>query len=52
VHADLLFTAPDPGTAVDAVVDRACSVEMLEGEGDGTARVRDPDGHYLTFHAE
>ena len=55
VHADLRFASPEPGAAADAVADRACSAETLddgEGAGGETHRVRDPDGHYLTFHAE
>lgn len=53
VHADLRFAAPDPEAAVEAVAERACSVQNVDevGEGgDGARRVRDPDGHYLTFH--
>jgi len=45
VHVDLGFTSPDPEAAVRAVADRVCSVETLD---DGR-RVRDPNGHYLTF---
>jgi len=55
VHADLRFETPDPGAAVDAVADRACSVETLGDDGADVVaarRVRDPDGHYLTFHGE
>jgi len=54
VHTDLRFAAPDPESAAEGVADRACSVEALsESDGaDETYRVRDPDGHYLTFHAE
>ena len=54
VHADLQFTASDPAAAADAVADRARSVEapVESGEDAGGYRVRDPDGHYLTFHAE
>ena len=48
VHADLAFRSPDPAAAADAVADRACDVTSVE---DGV-RVRDPDGHYLTFCAE
>jgi len=57
VHADLRFAVPDPDAVVDAVADQACRVEAVDG-GDGdeagseSRRVRDPDGHYLTFHAE
>jgi len=49
VHADLRFGTADPERAASAVSGRACAVEALEG---GTRRVRDPDGHYLTFHDE
>jgi len=49
VHADLRFETADPGRAASAVSDRACGVDVLD---DGTRRVRDPDGHYLTFHGE
>jgi catechol-2,3-dioxygenase len=55
VHADLRFEAPDPTAAAEAVADRACSVETVarsDGTGEGAYRVRDPDGHYLTFHTE
>ncbi|CAM2932231.1 VOC family protein [Halobacterium salinarum] len=55
VHADLRFATPDPEAAAEAVAERACRVDTV-GSGDGTGgephRVRDPDGHYLTFHAE
>jgi catechol-2,3-dioxygenase len=44
VHVDLGFAA-DVERAVEAVGDDALSVERLD---DGV-RVRDPDGHYLTF---
>ena len=45
LHADLGFEADDPDAAADAVAELACSVEEIEGG----VRVRDPDGHYLTF---
>ena len=45
LHADVGFSADDPETASEAVADRACSVEELSTG----MRVRDPDGHYLTF---
>jgi catechol 2,3-dioxygenase-like lactoylglutathione lyase family enzyme len=48
VHADLGFTA-DVERAVAAVEDEVLSVERL---ADGNVRVRDPDGHYLTFGEE
>ncbi|WP_134670622.1 VOC family protein [Halorussus marinus] len=44
VHVDVGFAADDPEAVVDAVADRACEIET----GDEWARVRDPDGHYLT----
>jgi catechol-2,3-dioxygenase len=47
VHVDLGFACPDPTAAVDAVREAACDVEDL---ADGGTRVRDADGHYLTFH--
>jgi len=45
VHVDVGFGTDDPAAAADAVADRACDVEK-DGE---RVRVRDPDGHYLTF---
>lgn len=45
LHVDVGFSADDPEAAADAVADRACSVEELSAG----VRVRDPDGHYLTF---
>ena len=45
LHVDVGFAADDPTAAVEAVRDDACSVEEL---GDGV-RVRDSDGHYVTF---
>jgi catechol 2,3-dioxygenase-like lactoylglutathione lyase family enzyme len=45
VHVDLGFDVPDPSAASAAVAETARSVEHLD---DGI-RVRDPDGHYLTF---
>jgi len=47
VHADLAFAAPDPQAAADRISDRACGVTDVEGG----VRVRDPDGHYLTFRS-
>ncbi|WP_135805497.1 VOC family protein [Halorussus marinus] len=44
VHVDVGFAADDPEAVVDAVADRACEIET----GDEWARVRDPDGHFLT----
>ncbi|MFC3476367.1 VOC family protein [Halobacterium litoreum] len=46
VHVDLGFLADDPSAAAAAVADRACEVADIEAG----VRVRDPDGHYLTFH--
>lgn len=46
VHVDVGIKTDDPGVAADRVIDRAPKVEDLD---DGTVRVRDPDGHYLTF---
>jgi len=48
VHADLTFLAINPQSAASAVADRACRVEDVEPG----VRVRDPDGHYLTFVPE
>ena len=45
VHVDLGIGAEDPTAVAESVRDRALAVEPLE---DGV-RVRDPDGHYLTF---
>lgn len=45
VHADLGFVAASPTDAANAVADRACRVADV----DSGVRVRDPDGHYLTF---
>ena len=45
VHVDLGLDAEDPRLAAERISEAACSVEPLE-EG---IRVRDPDGHYLTF---
>ncbi|MDH5021374.1 VOC family protein [Halobacterium rubrum] len=47
VHADLRFEVADSERAADAVSERACAVDAFD---DGSRRVRDPDGHYLTFH--
>jgi catechol-2,3-dioxygenase len=49
VHVDLGIRTDDPEAAVDAVWGRADRVEDLDS---GAVRVRDPDGHYLTFLAE
>lgn len=45
VHVDLGFETTDHDAAVDAVCDEALAVEGV----DGGTRIRDPDGHYLTF---
>jgi len=52
VHADLRFSAPDPEAAAEAVAERACGVEVVKAEAAAARRIRDPDGHYLTVHAE
>ena len=44
LHVDLGF-AGDPDAARAAVETDACAVESLEN---GTCRIKDPDGHYLT----
>jgi catechol 2,3-dioxygenase-like lactoylglutathione lyase family enzyme len=45
VHVDLGLATDDPQAAADAVAGDALAVQSLD---DGV-RVRDPDGHYLTF---
>jgi catechol-2,3-dioxygenase len=46
VHVDLGFaTDGSPGVAVDAVLNRASKVTMV----DDNVRITDPDGHHLTF---
>jgi catechol-2,3-dioxygenase len=45
VHVDLGFAVDSAADCVAAVADEVLSVEREEG----WARVRDPDGHYLTF---
>jgi catechol 2,3-dioxygenase-like lactoylglutathione lyase family enzyme len=45
VHVDLGVRTDDPEAAADAVWGRADGIEQL----DDAVRVRDPDGHYLTF---
>ncbi|WP_135830402.1 VOC family protein [Halorussus halobius] len=45
LHADLTFAAEDPSAAAEAVRDDACALREVEAG----VRVRDPDGHYLTF---
>lgn len=52
VHVDLGFAVDDVEQAVDAVAERACSVERTEGNDSATAVVCDPDGHYLTFRID
>ncbi|MFC4359933.1 VOC family protein [Halobium salinum] len=49
VHVDLALRVADPEATVVAVADRvgeAVQVDTRHGDG---LRVRDPDGHYLTF---
>lgn len=48
VHVDLGLRAPDPAAAADAIAERVDSRTAVE---DGV-RVRDEDGHYLTFRSE
>ncbi|WP_115863980.1 VOC family protein [Halorussus litoreus] len=45
LHVDLGFATEDPADAADAVREDACEVSQVEAG----VRVRDPDGHYLTF---
>jgi catechol-2,3-dioxygenase len=45
LHVDVGFATDHPAAAVEAVRDDACAVE----EVDVGLRVRDPDGHYVTF---
>lgn len=45
VHVDIGFDAPDPEAMAGRIEERACAVNRF----DGGIRVRDPDGHYLTF---
>lgn len=45
VHVDAGFAVEEPRTAAEAVSPMAGRVEVY----DGAARVKDPDGHYLTF---
>ncbi|HET7323469.1 MAG TPA: VOC family protein [Halococcus sp.] len=45
VHVDLGLAVEDPEAALDRVRESICSVEHL----DTGIRVRDPDGHFLTF---
>jgi catechol-2,3-dioxygenase len=45
VHADLTFATSDARATAEPVTSRACAVEDT---ADGI-RIRDPDGHYLTF---
>jgi catechol-2,3-dioxygenase len=47
VHVDLGIRAEDPSEIADRVADAALNQEAL---ADGV-RIRDPDGHYLTFQA-
>jgi catechol-2,3-dioxygenase len=53
VHVDLGFATADPRAAVEAVADRVQDREPVATEdtpGVDGVRVRDPDGHALTFH--
>jgi len=45
VHVDVGFSAEEPEVTAEAVSDRACAVESI----DGGTRILDPDGHYLTI---
>ena len=45
LHVDVGFETDDPEQTADRIADRACAVETVE-EG---VRVKDLDGHYLTF---
>lgn len=45
VHVDVGFEADNPQKTVEAIEDKALNVEEIGGG----IRVRDPDGHYLTF---
>ncbi|WP_227134326.1 VOC family protein [Halorubellus salinus] len=53
VHVDLGFETEAPERAANAVEDRITDRESLDagaGGGERAVRVRDPDGHVLTFH--
>ncbi|MDR9430994.1 MAG: VOC family protein [Natronomonas sp.] len=45
VHVDVGIGSGDPAATADAVADRTTKREPVEGG----VRIRDPDGHYLTF---
>jgi len=45
VHVDVGFEVEDPAATADAVADRT----TRRGDAEEGVRVRDPDGHYLTF---
>lgn len=45
VHVDVGLETPEPEVLADRVADRALDVEDVHGG----VRVKDPDGHYLTF---
>ncbi|WP_158056775.1 VOC family protein [Halorussus halophilus] len=45
LHVDIGFETEDPTAAAEAVAEQACAVE----ERGDDVRVRDPDGHYVTF---
>jgi len=51
VHVDLGFASDEPEGAVDAVSDRVDGREVIAAEDrERAVRVRDLDGHALTFH--
>ncbi|WP_276301511.1 VOC family protein [Halorussus lipolyticus] len=57
LHVDVGFEADDPAAAVEAVRGDACAVERVASDAtvvaenaDEARRVRDPDGHYMTFY--
>ncbi|MFO7925857.1 fosmidomycin resistance protein [Natronomonas sp.] len=45
VHVDVGIESTDPTTTADTVAERVTKRESV----DGGVRIRDPDGHYLTF---
>lgn len=45
VHVDIGLRTPDPTACLKRIEDRACRVDPV----DSGVRVRDPDGHYVTF---
>ncbi|CAI50193.1 glyoxalase domain protein [Natronomonas pharaonis DSM 2160] len=46
VHVDVGINAESPAAVADNVAERVTKREQLD---DGAVRIRDPDGHYLTF---